>query len=195
MSNDYKINYVDKNEIIINDITLLKDIIENNQIVDILFSKDKIVFNRENVLNYWKMIDNYNNDFVCYIDRNISQDNTEDILSSNKELCNIFINVSEVSDGLFNFVIKYADESITKVSSELPEERVVMLIEHNLIKHSPENIQVLIDKAYYKEIILLVNVSDEDDKSEIIADLLNMELNNEIVYMLIIIIIYLIKMQ
>lgn len=194
MSNDYKINYVDKNEIIINDITLLKDIIENNQIVDILFSKDKIVFNRENVLNYWKMIDNYNNDFVCYIDRNISQDNTEDILSSNKELCNIFINVSEVSDGLFNFVIKYADESITKVSSELPEERVVMLIEHNLIKHSPENIQVLIDKAYYKEIILLVNVSDEDDKSEIIADLLNMELNNEIVYMLIIVI-YLIKMQ
>ncbi len=185
LSDNYKINYINKNETIIDNIALIKNIIQNNEIIDILFNKDKIRFTKENILNYWNLINNYNENFVEYVDRNINQNNAYDILSSNKGLCNIFINDNEVSDKLFNFVIKYADEPIEIISSDLSEKRITILIKHNLIKRTSENIQLLLNKSYFKEIVLLVNLSNEDEEIEIITDLLSMELADEIVYMLI----------
>lgn len=185
LSDDHKINYINKNETIIDNIALIKNIIQNNEIIDILFNKDKIRFTKENILNYWNLIDNYNEHFVEYVDRNINQNNAYDILSGNRELCNIFINDNEVSDKLFNFVIKYADEPIETISSDLSEKRITILIKHNLINRTSENIQLLLNKSYFKEIVLLVSLSNEDEETEIITDLLSMELDDEIVYMLI----------
>lgn len=184
LSDDYKIRYANKNKTIISDITLLKNIFEK-EIVDVLFNKDIIKFTKENVSNFWDSIDNYNNAFVQYVDRNIRKDNAEDILSANKELCNIFINDYEIGDKLFGFAIRYADEAMVKVSSELPENRIKILIEHNLIKYTKENIQLLLDKAYYKELVILVNSVNEDEQNECVDQILNLEPEDDIVYMLI----------
>lgn len=184
LSEEYKIKYATKSETIISDITLLKKIFEQ-QLIDILFDKNKIKFTRENIFNYWDSIDNYNNAFVKYIDQNINIDNVENILSINKGLCNTFINDHEVSDKLFDFVIRYADEIIEEVSSKLPEGRIKSLIEHNLVKYNKDNIQLLLDNGYYKELVLLVNLVDEDEQEECVEILLNLEPEDELVYMLI----------
>lgn len=184
LSDDYKIKYANKNETIITDITLLGNILEN-EFVDVLFNKDIIKFTKENVSNFWNSIDNYNNAFVQYVDRNIRKDNAEDILSANKELCNKFISDYEISDKLFGFVIRYADEAIEKVPSELPENRIKKLVEHNLIKYTKENIQSLLNKKYYKELVLLANSGNEDEQNECIDLILNLEHEDDIVYMLI----------
>lgn len=184
LSEEYKINYANKNETIISDITLLKKIFEQ-QLIDILFDKNKIKFTRENIFNYWDSIENYNKAFINYIDQNINKDNVENILSINKGICNTFINNHEVSDTLFSFVIRYADEMIEKVSSKLSEERIGSLVEHNLIQHNEDNIQLLLDKRYYKELVLLINLVDEDKQEECVEILLNLEPEDELVYMLI----------
>lgn len=184
LPDDYKINYINKNETVIDNIALIKNIIQNNGIIDILFDKDKIRFTKENILNYWDLIDDFNEHFVEYVDRNINQNNEYDILSDNRGLCNIFINDNEVSDKLFNFVIKYADEPIETISSDLSEKRITILIKHNLINRTSENIQRLLNKSYFKEIVLLVSLSNEDEETEIITHLLSMELDDEIIYML-----------
>lgn len=185
LSDRYKINYINKNVTIIDNIASIKSIIQINEIMDILFNKDKIRFTKENILNYWNLINNYNEHFVEYVDRNINQNNAYDILSSNKELCNIFINDNEASDKLFNLVIKYADEPIENISSELSEKRIAILITHSLIKRTHENIQLLLDKSYYKEIVLLINLSNADEEREIITELSSMDLDDGIIYMLI----------
>lgn len=184
LSDDYKIKYANKNETIISDIILLKNIVEK-EIIDVLFNKDTIKFTKENIYNFWNSIDNYNNSFVKYVDRNIRKDNAEDILSANKGLCNMFINDYEIGDKLFGFVIRYADEAIEKVSSELPENRIKNLVENNLIKYTKENIQLLLNKDYYKELVILVNSGDEDEQNECVDQILNLEPEDDIVYMLI----------
>lgn len=181
---DYKIRYADKNDTIISDINLLKDILEK-EIIDVLFNKDKIKFTKENVSNFWNSIDNYNDAFVQYVDRNIREDNADNILSINEGLCNIFINDHEISDKLFGFVIRHANQAIEKVSSKLSENRIKVLIEYSLIKYTKENIKLLLDKGYYKELVLLVNSGDEDEQNESIDQLVNLEPDDDIIYMLI----------
>lgn len=181
---DYKMMYVNKNETIISDITLLNDIF-GQEAINVLFVKDKIRFTRENIFNYWKSIDKYNNIFVDYVDRSISEDNAEDILSNNKGLCDTFINDHEVSDKLFDFAIKYADDAIEKISSELSACRVEILIKHNLIQYNKDNIQLLLNKEYYKELILLVNSAEDEEQDKCVEILLDTELEDDVVYTMI----------
>lgn len=184
LSDDYIMGYANKNETIINDITLIKNILEKKT-VGVLFDKDKIEFTKENVFNYWDLVEKYSSTFVDYINRNINKNNYEDILSINKGLCNTFINDYEVSDKLFDFVIRYADETIEKVSSKLSANRIEILVEHNLIKYTKENFKLLLDKGYYKELVSLVNSGDEDEQNECAEELMKLKLDDDIVYMLI----------
>lgn len=184
LSDDYKIRYANKNETYINDINLLKNIFEQ-RVINVLFDKDKINFTKENIFNYWNSIDNYNNAFVEYVDRNINEDNAENVLSFNKGLCNIFINDYKISNKLFDFVIKYADNAIEEMSSELSSHRVEILIKYNLIEYNQNNIQLLHNKGYYKELISLVESGDEENQDKCVEILLNLELEDDIVYMLI----------
>ena len=67
----------------------------------------------------------------------------------------------------------------------MPENRIKNLVENNLIKYTKENIQLLLNKDYYKELVILVNSGDEDEQNECVDQILNLEPEDDIVYMLI----------
>lgn len=182
ISEEEKIEYVEKNETVISDLSILKDDAVTTPIIDCLLVRDKIKFCAENVSVYWDMIEEYNEKFVEYLDRNLNEGNAEEILNNNRQLCNNFINSTIVTDRLFEIVISYANKKVETLDPKLSQEKIYRLIEKDLIQVTEENIKILVDKSYNEEIIALA-ISDNQD--EVIALLLNQDLSDNLIYLLV----------
>ena len=181
---DYKIKYLNENKTSITDLEILQPISSNEKIMVKLFETDKIVCNQENMSAYWNMSQQYDDEFIHYLERHISEDNSKAILGSNAGICNSLINDPNVNNALFGFIILYADKQISSIYSSVTEERVKLLIQRKLFAASKNNIKILIDNQYNSEIILLITTCKEQEDS-ITNILLENELKEELLYELI----------
>lgn len=182
ISDEYKLGYVEKNETVISKLTDLQDNSVTTRILDCLLRKNKVKFCSDNIASYWNMNEEYSDDFVEYLDNNLDEDNNEDILKNNISVCNTFINSPFVSDKIFAFVIKYADEPISNVDHKLTQNRVNTLVQQRLIEVTEKNIETLWNNSYYAELILLANYDDDEAEEIIINTLLEYELSDELIY-------------
>lgn len=182
ISDKYKLGYVEKNETVISKLNDLQDNSVTTRILDCLLRKNKVKFCSDNIASYWNMNEEYSDDFVEYLDNNLDEDNNEDILKNNISVCNTFINSPFVSDKIFAFVIKYADEPISNVDHKLTQNRVNTLVQQRLIEVTEKNIETLWNNSYYAELILLANYDDDEAEEIVINTLLEYELPDELIY-------------
>ena len=182
ISDKYKLGYVEKNETVISKLTDLQDNSVTTRILDCLLRKNKVKFCSDNIASYWNMNEEYSDDFVEYLDNNLDEDNNEDILKNNISVRNTFINSPFVSDKIFAFVIKYADEPISNVDHKLTQNRVNTLVQQRLIEVTEKNIETLWNNSYYAELILLANYDDDEAEEIVINTLLEYELPDELIY-------------
>lgn len=185
ISDEYKLEYVEKNETVISKLTDLQDNSIRTRILNCLLRKNKVKFCADNIASCWNMIEESIDDFVEYLNDNLDEDNNEDILKNNISVCNTFINSSLVSDKIFGFVIKYANEPISNINHELTQNRVNTLIHLRLIEVTEKNIETLWNNSYYDELISLANYGDDVAQGLVINTLLKYELSDELIYGLI----------
>lgn len=182
ISDEYKLEYVEKNETVISKLTDLHDNSITNRILNCLLRKNKVKFCSDNIASCWNMIEESIDDFVEYLNDNLDEDNNEDILKNNISICNTLINSSFVSDKIFAFIIKYADEPISNVNHELTQNRVNILVHQRLIEVTEKNIETLWNNSYYAELISLANYNDDVAQELVINTLLKYELSYELIY-------------
>lgn len=185
ISDEYKLKYVENNETKISNLSNLQDDSVTTTIVDCLLRKNKIEFCSDNISSYWNMIEEYSDDFIKYLNKNLDEDNNEDILKNNISICNTFINSPFVSDKIFSFVIKYADEPISNINNKLTQNRVNTLVNQKLIEVTKENIETLWNNSYYVELTLLANYDDDEVEEFVINTLLKYGPSDDLIYCLV----------
>lgn len=184
ISDEHKFEYVEKNEIVISKLADLQNGSVTTKILDCLFRKNKVKFCSDNIAAYWNMVEEYSDDFIEYLDNNLDENNYEDILRNNVSICNTFINSTRVSDKIFEFVIKCADEPISNINHKLTQNRVNILVTHRLIEVTEKNIEVLWNNSYNTELTLLAN-GDEEVEDIVINTLLKYDLSDNLIYSLV----------
>lgn len=185
ISEKIKLKYIEKNETIISSLDVLKDNNITSEIVDSLLKKDKIKFCSENLSIYWNMNKKISQEFITYIDRNIDETNSKEVLANNVSISNILINSSIVSDNLFKIAINYADEQIKDIDSNLMQDRINLLVERKLVDITDENIKVLLENSYEEELVLLATSGEHDTEDDVISKLLTSEISDELIYRLV----------
>lgn len=185
ISDEYKLKYVENNETKISNLSNLQDDSVTTTIVDCLLRKNKIEFCSDNISSYWNMIEEYSDDFIKYLNKNLDEDNNEDILKNNISICNTFINSPFVSDKIFSFVIKYADEPIININNKLTQNRVNTLVNQKLIEVTKKNIETLWNNSYYVELTLLANYDDDEVEEFVINTLLKYGPSDDLIYCLV----------
>ena len=184
ISDEDKFEYVEKNETVISKLADLQNGSVTTKILDCLFRKNKVKFCSDNIAAYWNMVEEYSDDFIEYLDNNLDENNYEDILRNNVSICNTFINSTRVSDKIFEFVIKCADEPISNINHKLTQNRVNILVTHRLIEVTEKNIEVLWNNSYNTELTLLAN-GDEEVEDIVINTLLKYDLSDNLIYSLV----------
>lgn len=182
ISDEYKLEYVEKNEIVISKLTDLQDNSIRTRILNCLLRKNKVKFCSDNIASCWNMIEESIDDLVEYLNENLDEKNNEDILKNNISVCNTLINSSLVSDKIFGFVIKYANEPISNINHELTQNRVNTLVHQRLIEVTEKNIETLWNNSYYDELISLANYDNDVAQGLVINTLLKYELSDELIY-------------
>lgn len=181
---EYKVKYLNKNKTNISDLKALQQLDNREKIMIKLFETDKVICSCENINAYWNMSEQYDNEFIHYLERHISEDNSKDVLESNVDVCNYLINDPDVNDILFGFVILYADKQINNIYSSMDEERIKLLIQGDLFAVSKNNIETLLDNKYDDRILQLI-ISYKEKEDDILEILLEFELKEDLLYELI----------
>lgn len=184
ISNERKLNYVEKNETVISKLANLKSGTVATKILDCLLRKNKVKFCQENLTAYWNMIEEYSDEFIGYLDSNLDEINHEGVLSNNISICNTLINSPWLSDKVFVFVIKYANEPISNIDSELTQTRINTLIHNRLVEVTEKNIEVLLNNSYNTELTLLAN-GDEEAEDIVVNTILKYESSDDLIYSLV----------
>jgi len=149
ISDEHKFEYVEKNETVISNLDNLQNSSVTIKILDCLLRKNKIKFSSDNISAYWNMVEEYSDDFIEYLDKNLDENNYEATLRNNVPICNTFINNPLVSGKIFAFVINYADEAISDINPKLPQDRANILIHRRLIEVTEKNIEVLRKQGFF----------------------------------------------
>ena len=143
------------------------------------------MFNIKNINNYWCSIDKYDKEFVEYFDKNINDDNFKGILEGNIAISNTFINSSIVSDKVFKYALQCANKPIAKINENINREKVIKLINKDLILITNENLNALLNNKFYDEIVILVNRKSDEQQDEAITMVLDLTIIPELIYKLI----------
>ena len=181
---EYKVKYLNKNKTNISNLKALQPLGNREEIMIKLLETDKVICSCENINAYWNMSEQYDNEFIHYLERHISEDNSKAILESNVDVCNSLINDPDVNDILFRFVILYADKQINSIYFSMDEARVKLLIQRDLFAVSKNNIETLIDNKYDDRILQLI-ISYKEKEDDILEMLLEFELEEDLLYELI----------
>lgn len=185
LSDEYKLKYIKLNEVVISDISKIEEMKDNLDLIEELISKNKILFNINNINNYWCSIDEYGEEFVEYFDKNINDDNFKGILEGNIAISNTFINSSIVSDRLFDYSLQCADRPISKIDENISREKVIKLINKDLVSITNENLNVLLNNKFYDETVMLINTKSDEQQDEAITMILDLTITPKLIYKLI----------
>lgn len=183
ISDEYKVKYINNNRTILTNIQELESIAKNKHVFEQLLDKDIIEFTEQNINLYWNMIEEYDEHFRNYLSRNLNQQNFESVLSNNS-IANTLVNDSDINERVFELLLAMADKTIAEIDSELPESRVLKLIEKKLIDETGDNLKILLANDYNSSIVTLVNenVNSED---LVITKLSSSSFSDNLAYMLI----------
>lgn len=185
ISVEYKNKYLENNETVLTELSKITELESNLFIVDIMLNKNTVLFNKENIKLYWDVIDKYNKNFTEYFDKNISEDNVEEIFNNIEGISDAFINSGLVSDKVFGFAIRYANEPIDKINNNFSKERVEMLIDEDLLLINNENLEFLVKNSYDEVLVHWVERGDDASENEAMDILLSFELNDKQIYKLV----------
>lgn len=185
LSDEYKLKYIKRNEVVISDISKIEELKENLYLIGTLIAKNKILFNINNINNYWCSIDEYDEEFVEYFDKNINDDNFKGILEGNIAISNTFINSSIVSDKVFEYTLQCANKPITKIDENINREKVIKLINKDLVSITNKNLNALLNNKFYDETVMLVNTKSDEQQDEAITMILDLTITPELIYKLI----------
>ena len=185
LSDEYKLKYIKRNEVVISDISKIEELKENLYLIGKLIAKNKILFNINNINNYWCSIDEYDEEFVEYFDKNINDDNFKGILEGNIAISNTFINSSIVSDKVFEYALQCANKPITKIDENINREKVIKLINKDLVLITNENLNTLLNNKFYDETVMLVNTKSDEQQDKAITMILGLSITSELIYKLI----------
>lgn len=184
ISDEHKFEYVEKNETVISKLDNLQNSSVTIKILDCLLRKNKIKFSSDNISAYWNMVEEYSDDFIEYLDKNLDENNYEVTLRNNVPICNTFINNPLVSDKIFIFLVNFADESIRNINPKLTQNRINILVHWKLVEVTEKNIEILWNNSYNAELTLLAN-GDEEVEAIVINTLLKYELSDDLIYSLV----------
>ena len=185
LSKEYKLKYIERNETIVSDISKIEELEQNIYLIEALIARNKMLFNLDNINNYWKSIDEYDEAFTKYFDQNINDYNYEEIFSGNTSISNSFINSSIVSDKVFEYALKCAKKQIDNIDEATNRERTMKLINKNLVSLTIENLKVLLNNKFYQEIVILVNTQSAEQQDDAVAMILDLAIVPELIYKLV----------
>lgn len=179
ITNEYKIKYLRLNN---TELTNISDIIndfKNEDLLNCMFDRNIILFNKDNVKFYYNNIKKSSKEFIDYVERNLNESNVDEILKGNPDMCNKFINNPELRDGLFEYIYKYATKPVETIDSNLSKERINLLIKQELIEINYKNINFLLEKNWKEVIIMWVTSTENDIQDEFVDILLDCELEEK----------------
>ena len=179
ISNEFKMDYLNLNNTKLTNINDFNNAFKNEDLLNCMFNRDIILFNKDNVKIYYDNIQKSSKEFIDYLERNLNQLNVDEILQGNPDMCNEFINNPELRDGLFEYIYKYANESIETLDSDLSKERIELLLEKELIEINYKNINFLLEKNWEEVIIMWVTSTENDIQDEFVDILLDCELEEK----------------
>ena len=185
ISNEYKIKYLNLNSTKITNIVDFNSAFKNEDLLNCMFNRDIILFNKDNVKYYYDNVEKSSKEYIDYVERNLNESNVDEILKGNSDMCNEFINNPELRDGLFEYIYKYAIKPVETIDSNLSKERINLLIERKLIEINFENMKILLDKLGEAEIVMLATSNEGDFQDNVISEMINFELNEDLIYKLI----------
>ncbi|WP_050747991.1 hypothetical protein [Peptoniphilus sp. oral taxon 386] len=185
LSKEYKLKYIERNKIIVSDISKIEELKQNIYLIEALIARNKMLFNLDNINNYWKSIDEYDEAFTKYFDQNINDYNYEEILSGNIAISNSFINTSFVSEQVFEYALKCANKQIDNIDETIGKERVMKLINKKLVSLTNENLNVLLNNKFNHEIVKLVNMQLNGQQDQAVAMILGLTTTPALIYELV----------
>lgn len=170
LDSEHKNKYLTNNETVINDINKIEERDGKKELIDILLSKNKIEFTRENVVCL-NDLENNRKAFIEYINKNMNDNNYKEILDS--DLSNVFINEPKVNEKVFEYSLECNDEDITDIDKDIPEERIKKLIDADFISITKENLETMLSNSFFEEIIKLIeNKKENEEEAEEATEIL-----------------------
>ena len=185
ISVEYKNKYLENNETVLTELSKIAELKSNLFIAEKMLNKNTVLFNKENIKLYWDVIDKYNKNFTNYFDKNISEENAEEIFNYVEGISNKFINSTLVSDKVFGFAIHYANEPIDKINNIFSKERVVKLIDKDLLLINNDNFEFLVKNSYDDVLVHWAERWDDASENEAINILFSLELSDKQIYKLV----------
>lgn len=185
ISVEYKNKYLENNETVLTELSKIAELKSNLFIAEKMLNKNTVLFNKENIKLYWDVIDKYNKNFTNYFDKNISEENAEEIFNYVEGISNKFINSTLVSDKVFGFAIHYANEPINKINNIFSKERVVKLIDKDLLLTNNVNLEFLVKNSYDDVLVHWAERWDDASENEAINILFSLELSDKQIYKLV----------
>lgn len=179
ITNEYKIKYLYLNNTKLTNINYFNNAFKNEDLLNCMFNRDIILFNKDNVKIYYDNIEKSSKEFIDYVERNLNEPNVDEVLKYNSDMCNEFINNPELSYNLFEYIYNYANKPIETLDSNLSKERINLLIERKLIEINLENMEQMLDKFGEEEIVTLITSNEGDFQDNVINVLLDCELEEK----------------
>ena len=174
-----KINYVQNNKTIINDISEIKNLAVLKQ----LFQLNQVYLNHTNVKKYWEKIfsessiythfDYFGLDKFLNLNFKIQQNKVIEIMKNNLNLCGVIINWHTLDDLFFNAIIEFNNKKdsykkIYTLNQMLNEFKIIKLIQHNLIDINYENCFFLCNQKTELFIQLMKRKGNKNDFFQLI---------------------------
>ena len=182
ISNEYKNKYLKLNNTKLTNINDFNNAFNNEDLLNCMFNRNIILFNKDNVKIYYDNIDKSSKEFIDYVERNLNELNVDEILQGNSDMCNEFINNPELRDGLFEYIYKYANEPIETLDSDLSKERINLLLEKELIEINYQNIKLLLEKLRRNDVVKVFDYYKGDFEDTIINEMIKQELEEDLIY-------------
>ncbi len=185
ISNEYKNKYLNLNNTKLTNINDFNNAFKNEDLLNCMFNRDIILFNKDNVKIYYDNIEKSSKEFIDYVERNLNEPNVDEVLKYNSDMCNEFINNPELSYNLFEYIYNYANKPIETLDSNLSKKRINLLIERKLIEINLENMEQMLDKFGEEEIVTLTTSNEGDFQDSLINEMKEHDLEEELIYKLI----------
>lgn len=185
ISVEYKNKYLENNETVLTELSKIAELKSNLFIAEKMLNKNTILFNKKNIKLYWDAIDEYGEEFTDYFDKNISEENAEEIFSYVEGISNEFISSTLVSDKVFGFAIRYANEPIDEINNNFSKERVVNLIDKDLLLINNDNLEFLVKNSYDDILVHWVGRWDDVSENEAMNILFSLDLSDKLIYKLV----------
>lgn len=182
ITNGDKIKYLNLNNTELTNISDFSNAFKNEDLLNCMFDRDIILFNKDNLKIYYDNIGKSSKEFIDYLERNLNESNVDEILKGNSDMCNEFINNPELRDGLFEYIYKYANEPIETLDSDLSEERINLLLEKELIEINYQNIKLLLEKLRRNDVVKVFDYYKGDFEDTIINEMIKQELEEDLIY-------------